>query len=66
VRASGCSTQAASGNRADGDSRAAWLLDTDGWRAIWHRTAYDIGGAARRFGLHGFLTRWPTAFNAVR
>ena len=20
--------------------------DTDGWRAIWHRTAYDIGGAA--------------------
>jgi diadenosine tetraphosphatase ApaH/serine/threonine PP2A family protein phosphatase len=35
------------GQPRDGDSRAAWLLlDTDGWRAIWHRTAYDIGGAA--------------------
>jgi predicted phosphodiesterase len=35
------------GQPRDGDSRAAWLLlDTDGWRAIWHRTPYDISGAA--------------------
>src|SRR4051812_25454206 len=35
------------GQPRDGDARAAWLLlDTDGWRAEWQRTEYDIGGAA--------------------
>jgi diadenosine tetraphosphatase ApaH/serine/threonine PP2A family protein phosphatase len=35
------------GQPRDGDARAAWLLlDTDGARAIWHRSEYDIGGAA--------------------
>jgi diadenosine tetraphosphatase ApaH/serine/threonine PP2A family protein phosphatase len=35
------------GQPRDGDPRAAWLLlDTDGWRAEWRRTAYDIAGAA--------------------
>src|SRR3954468_21587984 len=35
------------GQPRDGDPRAAWvLLDTDGWRAQWRRTEYDIGGAA--------------------
>jgi diadenosine tetraphosphatase ApaH/serine/threonine PP2A family protein phosphatase len=36
------------GQPRDGDPRAAWLeLDLDGWRAIYHRVDYDIGGAAR-------------------
>ena len=35
------------GQPRDGDPRAAWLLlDTDGWRAEWRRTEYDIAGAA--------------------
>jgi predicted phosphodiesterase len=35
------------GQPRDGDPRAAWLeLDTDGWRAVYHRIDYDIGGAA--------------------
>jgi predicted phosphodiesterase len=35
------------GQPRDGDPRAAWLeLDTDGWRAIYHRTDYDIAAAA--------------------
>jgi predicted phosphodiesterase len=35
------------GQPRDGDPRAAWLeLDTDGWRAIYRRTDYDIAGAA--------------------
>jgi diadenosine tetraphosphatase ApaH/serine/threonine PP2A family protein phosphatase len=35
------------GQPRDGDPRAAWLLlDTDGWRAEWRRTEYDISGAA--------------------
>jgi predicted phosphodiesterase len=34
------------GQPRDGDPRGAWLLlDTDGWRGIWHRTTYDIAGA---------------------
>ncbi len=35
------------GQPRDGDSRAAWLeLDAAGWRAVYHRTKYDIEGAA--------------------
>jgi predicted phosphodiesterase len=35
------------GQPRDGDPRAAWLeLDLDGWTAIYHRTEYDIAGAA--------------------
>ena len=35
------------GQPRDGDPRAAWLeLDTDRWRAIYHRTDYDIAGVA--------------------
>jgi predicted phosphodiesterase len=35
------------GQPRDGDPRAAWLeLDTDGWTARYHRTEYDIAGAA--------------------
>ena len=35
------------GQPRDGDPRAAWLeLDLDGWSGIYHRTDYDIDGAA--------------------
>lgn len=35
------------GQPRDGDARAAWLeLDTDAWRASFHRIAYDIDRAA--------------------
>jgi diadenosine tetraphosphatase ApaH/serine/threonine PP2A family protein phosphatase len=35
------------GQPRDGDPRAAWLeLDTDGWKATFHRVAYDIDRAA--------------------
>jgi predicted phosphodiesterase len=35
------------GQPRDGDPRAAWLmLDTDAWTAAWHRTEYDVAGAA--------------------
>jgi len=35
------------GQPRDGDPRAAWLLlDTDAWTAAFHRTAYDVAGAA--------------------
>ncbi len=35
------------GQPRDRDPRAAWLeLDTDAWRATWHRVAYDIDRAA--------------------
>jgi diadenosine tetraphosphatase ApaH/serine/threonine PP2A family protein phosphatase len=35
------------GQPRDGDPRAAWmLLDTEAWRAEWHRIEYDIKGAA--------------------
>ena len=35
------------GQPRDGDPRAAWLeLDTDSWRATFHRVAYDIDRAA--------------------
>lgn len=35
------------GQPRDGDPRAAWLLlDTDAWTATYHRTHYDIAGAA--------------------
>jgi predicted phosphodiesterase len=35
------------GQPRDGDPRAAWLeLDTGNWSAIYHRTDYDIVGAA--------------------
>jgi diadenosine tetraphosphatase ApaH/serine/threonine PP2A family protein phosphatase len=35
------------GQPRDGDPRAAWLeLDTDAWRATYHRIAYDIDKAA--------------------
>lgn len=35
------------GQPRDGDPRAAWLeLDTDAWKAIYHRTTYDIDTAA--------------------
>lgn len=35
------------GQPRDGDPRAAWLLlDTDLWTAAWHRTVYDVAGAA--------------------
>jgi predicted phosphodiesterase len=35
------------GQPRDGDPRAAWLmLDTGGWTAVFHRTAYDVAGAA--------------------
>lgn len=34
------------GQPRDGDPRASWLtVDTDAWRAVWHRTEYDIAGA---------------------
>ena len=35
------------GQPRDGDPRAAWLeLDTGDWTALYHRTEYDIAGAA--------------------
>jgi diadenosine tetraphosphatase ApaH/serine/threonine PP2A family protein phosphatase len=35
------------GQPRDGDPRAAWLeLDDQAWTAIYHRTEYDIAGAA--------------------
>ena len=35
------------GQPRDGDPRAAWLeLDLDGLSAVFHRTEYDIAGAA--------------------
>jgi predicted phosphodiesterase len=35
------------GQPRDGDPRAAWLLlDTTDWTAVFHRTAYDVAGAA--------------------
>ncbi|HEX6601959.1 MAG TPA: metallophosphoesterase family protein, partial [Solirubrobacterales bacterium] len=35
------------GQPRDGDARAAWLeLDTEQWRAEYHRVPYDIEGAA--------------------
>jgi diadenosine tetraphosphatase ApaH/serine/threonine PP2A family protein phosphatase len=35
------------GQPRDGDPRAAWLeLDTDAWKATYHRVAYDIDSAA--------------------
>jgi predicted phosphodiesterase len=35
------------GQPRDGDPRAAWLeLDTENWSAAYHRTGYDIAGAA--------------------
>lgn len=35
------------GQPRDGDPRAAWLLlDTDAWTAAYHRTRYDVAGAA--------------------
>jgi diadenosine tetraphosphatase ApaH/serine/threonine PP2A family protein phosphatase len=35
------------GQPRDGDPRAAWLeLDTDDWKATYHRVAYDIDSAA--------------------
>jgi len=35
------------GQPRDGDSRAAWLeLDTDEWKATYHRVQYDIDAAA--------------------
>ncbi|MDQ6803518.1 MAG: metallophosphatase family protein [Actinomycetota bacterium] len=35
------------GQPRDGDARAAWLeLDTENWSAVYHRTEYDIAGAA--------------------
>jgi predicted phosphodiesterase len=35
------------GQPRDGDPRAAWLeLDTDAWRATYHRVEYDIDSAA--------------------
>jgi predicted phosphodiesterase len=35
------------GQPRDRDPRAAWLeLDTEAWRATWHRVAYDIDRAA--------------------
>jgi predicted phosphodiesterase len=49
------------GQPRDGDARAAWLeLDTDSWRAIYHRIPYDIdraAGAIERAGLPGALAR---------
>jgi predicted phosphodiesterase len=35
------------GQPRDGDPRAAWLeLDLDAWQTVYHRTEYDIAGAA--------------------
>ena len=35
------------GQPRDGDPRAAWLLlDTEAWTAAFHRTEYDVAGAA--------------------
>ncbi len=35
------------GQPRDGDPRAAWLeLDLDSWQVAYHRTEYDIDGAA--------------------
>jgi predicted phosphodiesterase len=35
------------GQPRDGDPRAAWLeLDTENWSGVYHRTEYDIAGAA--------------------
>jgi predicted phosphodiesterase len=35
------------GQPRDGDPRAAWLeLDLDSWETVYHRTEYDIAGAA--------------------
>jgi diadenosine tetraphosphatase ApaH/serine/threonine PP2A family protein phosphatase len=36
------------GQPRDGDSRAAWLeLDTDAWKATYHRVEYEIDRAAQ-------------------
>ena len=47
------------GQPRDGDPRAAWLeLDTDAWRATYHRVPYDIDRAATAIeaaGLPGAL-----------
>ena len=47
------------GQPRDGDPRAAWLeLDTDEWKATYHRVEYDIGSAAdaiREAGLPDLL-----------
>ncbi len=47
------------GQPRDGDSRAAWLeLETDPWKAVYHRVEYDIDAAAeaiREAGLPGLL-----------
>jgi diadenosine tetraphosphatase ApaH/serine/threonine PP2A family protein phosphatase len=49
------------GQPRDGDPRAAWLeLDTESWRAIYHRVAYEIDRAASAIeeaGLPGALAR---------
>ena len=49
------------GQPRDGDARAAWLeLDTESWRAIYHRIGYDIDRAASAIedaGLPGALAR---------
>ena len=35
------------GQPRDGDPRAAWLeLDTDGWKAVYHRVEYDVEKAS--------------------
>jgi diadenosine tetraphosphatase ApaH/serine/threonine PP2A family protein phosphatase len=47
------------GQPRDGDPRAAWLeLDTEGWKATYHRVEYDVERAAaaiREAGLPGLL-----------
>jgi predicted phosphodiesterase len=47
------------GQPRDGDPRAAWLeLDTDAWRAVYHRVEYEIDRAAdaiRKAGLPELL-----------
>jgi diadenosine tetraphosphatase ApaH/serine/threonine PP2A family protein phosphatase len=47
------------GQPRDGDPRAAWLeLETEPWKATYHRVEYDIDGAAnaiREAGLPGLL-----------
>ena len=46
-RSAGCSTPGSVGQPRDGDPRAAWLeLDTEGWKATYHRVEYEIDRAA--------------------
>jgi predicted phosphodiesterase len=49
------------GQPRDGDSRAAWLeLDTETWKAIYHRIPYEIDRASKAIeeaGLPGALAR---------